>query len=96
MGKAVHAFSYLYHDSVFVKEMFNVVVIDEFLWENPSWQPHVLEFVHVRRQIEILDVDGHELGSWGGNDTVEKDFGVVMSALGVNVSPCSGFGRHRP
>jgi hypothetical protein len=37
--------------------------------------PHVLIVVHWGAEVEIFDVHGHELGTRGGDDTVEEELG---------------------
>ena len=68
--------------------MLKVVVVNKFLWENPSGEPHVLELVHVRRQVKILDVDGHEFSPWCRDDTIKKNFGGGNVGVGGEGFTC--------
>ena len=65
-----------------MEEVLEVVVVDEFLGEYPSREPHVLVLIHVRRQIKILDVDGHEFSAWCRNHTIKKYFGSGDVCIG--------------
>ena len=50
-------------------------------------QSHKFRAFHWSVEIKIFYVNGHELGVFCGDDTVEEDFDVNMSAVGVPQLP---------
>ncbi len=50
------------------------VFIDDALGERFQFHSEVLVLVHGSHEVEVLDVDGHELQIGGGDDAVEHEF----------------------
>ncbi len=47
------------------------VFTNDVLWEEFEFHPEVLVVIHGRQEVEVLDVDGHELCIGHGDDSVE-------------------------
>ena len=73
MGKAIHAFANFVENHTIVNQAHEFVLFHDAGWDIFDWDPHVLESIHGSVEIEIFDVDGHELGLELGDDTVEQD-----------------------
>jgi hypothetical protein len=58
-----------------VNESAKVVVFEDILGDAHNFDLHVLKVVHGGAEVEFFDVHGHELGTGGGDDTVEKELG---------------------
>ena len=50
-----------------------IVFIDNIFGEIAWFEAHVFVSGHRGVEVEIFDVDNHELGSWGGYKTIEKE-----------------------
>jgi hypothetical protein len=72
LWEAIHSTSHFAENIAirisFVKEC---VFIDDVLWEEFEFHPEVLEAIHGRHEVKVLDVDGHELCIGRGDDAVE-------------------------
>ena len=55
---------------------FQVVLINDVLWEDVEWHLHIFKSVEGCPKIEIFDVDGHVFGIIGAEDhTVPDELG---------------------
>jgi hypothetical protein len=62
-----------------------VVVLKAASGDVGNFDPHVLKVVGWSAEVEIFDVHHHELGAWGGDDTVEEKLGSgEASRLGAD------------
>ena len=51
----------------------DVVLFDKICWQVADFHSHIFATFHWRVEIEIFDVNGHELGAWGGDDGIDKE-----------------------
>ena len=54
---------------------FKVVLFHDAGWNGRQGNAHVLKALHGGVEIEVGKVNGHELGTWRGDHTVEEAFG---------------------
>ena len=52
-----------------------MVLLDDFDWYNVDGESHVFVTLHRHVEIQILEIDAHELGVRHGYNTVEEDLG---------------------
>ena len=71
LWEAIHSFADFDKDYILKKEVFNLILINAILGENPSWQPHVFIFVHISVKVKVLDVQAWEFRKVGADNTVE-------------------------
>lgn len=57
-----------------VDKTFQFVLCHNAGWGVFDQNVHVIIAIHGCVEIKIIDVDGHEMGDWGGDKAVEKDF----------------------
>ena len=57
--------------SIIFNEEMEVAFEDDFLWDVFTLELHALMDVHFGVQVEVLDVNGEESGTWSAEDTVE-------------------------
>ena len=75
LGETIHAVSHFTEDiAICVHFVTESVFIDDVWWEQLQFHLEVFEAVHWCHQIEILDVDCHELGIGCGDYAVEHEF----------------------
>ena len=88
MWETVHyPFDFYVYPSVGGEFFFKVVVGDNVLWEVAEFEAHVFATGHGCVQIEIFDVDCHELYIGRGDDAVEEYFdGEEVDSGGSAVS----------
>jgi hypothetical protein len=72
LWEAVHSMS-IFTKNIAIRIHFvtECIFIDDVLWEEFKFHPEVLEVIHGRHEVEVLDVDSHELCIGHGDDAVE-------------------------
>ena len=74
LGKAVHSSTDLnVHISIKGDHVGQSILVHDVVGEIAQFEPHVFVALHGGVEVEILDVDGHELCTGGGNDTVQEE-----------------------
>ena len=72
LRKTIHAASYLTkHIAIRIDFVTEAIFFDDVRWEKLQFHAEVFIPIHGRQQVEVLDVDCHELAVGGGDDTVE-------------------------
>jgi hypothetical protein len=75
LREAVHPTSHFAENiAICVRFVTESVIIDDVLGEQFQFHSEVLVPVHGSHEVEVLDVDGHELCIGGGYDAVEHEF----------------------
>ena len=73
MWEAIHSVSNFNVDvAIFGDFGWEIILLDKILGKVPELEAHVFISGHESVEVEIFDIDGHELGIGGGNDAVEK------------------------
>ena len=57
LWEAIYAFANFDKDYVVIKEVFNLVLINEILGGDPLCQPHVFILIHTGVEVKVLDVN---------------------------------------
>jgi hypothetical protein len=72
LRKTIHATSYLTKNiAIRIDFVTEAIFFDDVRWEKLQFHAEVFIPIHGRHQVEVLDVDCHELAVGGGDDTVE-------------------------
>jgi hypothetical protein len=88
LGQSIHAFLNLDVDLSVLRQLVQSVLVDCFLRELFQIDYHIFESSKGGVHIEFFDVNDHELGACGRNDTVDNIFfSVVSPAVLVDLSP---------
>ncbi len=75
LGKAVHPTLYFTEDvAICVDLVAESISLDDILGKQFKFHLEVLVAVHGSHEVEVFDVNCHELGIGGGNDAVEHEF----------------------
>jgi hypothetical protein len=75
LREAVHPTSHFAENiAIYICFVTESIFIDDVLGERFQFHSEVLVPVHRSHEVEVLDVDGHELCIGGGDDAVEHEF----------------------
>ncbi len=75
LKEAIHPVSHFVENvAICVRFVMESVFIDDVLGEQSQFHSEVFVPVHGSHEVEVLDVDGHELRIGGGDDAVEHEF----------------------
>jgi hypothetical protein len=87
LGKAVTALANFKVDPAIVVPTWKVVFLDEFFWDIGELDANVFGIWHWSVEIEVFYVDGAELCSLSGEDTVEEQLDEFeQGRVGANVA----------
>ena len=68
LWQSIHTFVNLDIDVAIVHQWHEVALIDDFLRNELDRELHEFRSLHWGVQVEVLDVDSHEFGTWSGDD----------------------------
>ena len=75
LREAVHSLSYFSENvAICVHFVAKSVFLDDILWEEVYFHPEVFKTGHGGHQVEVFDVNCHELRIGCQDDTVEHEF----------------------
>ena len=73
LGKPIHSTSYFTkYIAIFINLVLEAVFFDDVFWKQLQFHAEVFIPIHGSHEVEVLDVDCHELASGCGDDTVEQ------------------------
>jgi hypothetical protein len=75
LWEAVHSMLHLAENiAIRIHFVMECIFDDDVLWEKFEFHPELLVAIHGCHEVEVLDVNGHELCTGRGDDAVEKKF----------------------